>query len=171
MARGADLFDVSRLSLSSGEAGTIQLDVPLDELQFGGQRYAVEPSEPRVKLDATRTTSGYSFRLRFATRLRGPCMRCLENAEEPLRVDDREVDQPGGGEDLRSPYLDGDELNVRSWARDALVLALPTQIVCHDECLGLCAVCGANLNRADPGHGHEPNPDPRWAKLRELEIE
>ncbi len=171
MARGADLFDVSRLGLSSGEAGAIQLDVPLDELHFGGQRYAVEPSEPRVKLDATRTTSGYSFRLRFATRLRGPCMRCLENAEEPLRVDDREVDQPGGGEDLRSPYLDGDELNVRSWARDALVLALPTQIVCHDECLGLCAVCGANLNRADSGHGHEPDPDPRWAKLRELEIE
>jgi DUF177 domain-containing protein len=145
--------------------------VPLDELEFGGQRYAPEPSEPRVRLDAARTTSGYSFRLRFGTRLRGPCMRCLEHAEAPLEIDAREIDQPGGGEDLSSPYLEGVELDIRAWARDALVLSLPVQIVCAEECLGLCAVCGENLNRAAADHGHEPEPDPRWAKLRELEIE
>ncbi len=124
-----------------------------------------------MTLDVARTTSGYSLRLRFETALRGPCMRCLEDATDPMLVDAREVDQPGGGEDLQSPYLDGEELDLRAWARDALVLALPAQITCTEECLGLCAVCGENLNQTGPDHRHESAPDPRWAKLRELEIE
>jgi uncharacterized protein len=100
-------------------------------------------------------------------------MRCLEPAERVIEVDAREVDQPGSGDDdeLTSPYVDGDELDLRSWARDALVLALPTQIVCRDECRGLCPVCGENLNAASPDHAHEAEPDPRWAKLRELRFE
>ena len=37
---------------------------------------------------------------------------------------------------------------------------------------GLCPVCGASLNDVDPAeHRHEPEPDPRWAKLRELRFE
>ncbi|MEX2252909.1 MAG: DUF177 domain-containing protein [Thermoleophilaceae bacterium] len=171
MGRRTEIFDIGRLGLSSGEASTIELDVPLEGLEFGGQSYEVEPSEPRATLDVARTTSGYSLRLRFETALRGPCMRCLEAAEQPMQVDAREVDQPGGGDDLRSPYLDGDELDLHAWVRDSLVLALPAQIVCTEDCLGLCAVCGENLNVADPGHRHESAPDPRWAKLRELEIE
>ena len=119
-------------------------------------------------LDVAHTTSGYSLRLRFEAGLEGPCMRCLEPAEHGVEVDAREVDQPGNVEELRSPYLDGDELDVAAWARDALALALPTQIVCSAECRGLCPVCGENLNTADPEHAHEPEPDPRWAALREL---
>ena len=78
---------------------------------------------------------------------------------------------PAAGEELSSPYLEEGELDVRAWARDALALALPTQIVCREECLGLCAVCGENLNEAEPGHVHEKEPDPRWAALRELKLE
>ncbi len=54
--------------------------------------------------------------------------------------------------------------------RDALALALPAQIVCRPDCLGLCSVCGANLND-DPEHAHERAPDPRWAKLSELKLD
>jgi uncharacterized protein len=117
------------------------------------------------------TTNGYSLRLRFQAALEGPCMRCLEAAEHGVAVDAREVDQPGGGEELSSPYLEGDELDLKAWARDALALALPTQIVCREECLGLCAICGGNLNQAGPDHAHEREPDPRWAALRELELD
>jgi uncharacterized protein len=110
------------------------------------------------------------MRLRYDVRLDGPCMRCLENADAELSIDAREVDQPGGGEDLESPYLEEQELDVRSWAHDALALALPTQILCREDCAGLCPRCGANLN-AEPGHAHEPEPDPRWAKLSELKLD
>jgi uncharacterized protein len=52
------------------------------------------------------------------------------------------------------------------------VLATPTRFLCRDDCRGLCPVCGESLNDVDPAeHQHEAPPDPRWAKLRELEIE
>jgi uncharacterized protein len=171
MARRTDTFDVGRLGLSSGEAARLELDVPVDAFDFGGQRYGVRGGTVAATLDVAHTTAGYSLRLRYRARVEGPCMRCLEDARRAIGVDAREVDQPGGGDELDSPYLQAEELDVRGWARDALVLALPTQIVCREECLGLCPVCGENLNEADAGHGHEPEPDPRWAKLGELKFE
>ena len=61
-------------------------------------------------------------------------------------------------------------LDLRGWARDALARARPAQLLCREDCAGLCPVCGQNLNEA-PGHAHERDPDPRWAKLRELKLE
>jgi len=171
MAQPTEIFDLGRLRLSSGEGRRLELDVSVEAFDFGGQRYAVPGDEVHAVLDLSHTTSGYSLRLRFQAALEGPCMRCLEDAGHELSVDAREVDQPGGGEELSSPYLDEDELDVKAWARDALALALPTQIVCREECLGLCAICGENLNQAGPDHAHEREPDPRWAALRELELD
>jgi uncharacterized protein len=171
MAQRADSFDLGRLALSSGEGRSLELDVGLDPLELGGQSYGAHGHEINARVDVSRTMHGYALRLRYEVRLEGPCMRCLEDAGRPVFVDAREVDQPGGGEDLQSPYLEGQELDLRSWARDALALALPTQIVCTEECRGLCPICGENLNTADPGHEHEQAPDPRWAKLSELKLE
>ena len=59
-------------------------------------------------------------------------------------------------EELRSPYVDDDELDIGRWAHDATMLALPTRFLCRPECAGLCAVCGESLNDADPAdHEHE----------------
>jgi uncharacterized protein len=163
-------FELSRLQLSSGEGRRVDLELPLEPLEYGEQRYAIEGGSVPVRLDVSRTTTGWSLRLRYEVRLDGPCMRCLEPAGMPMAVDTREIDQPETSEELDSPYVHEDELDLTSWARDALALALPVQIVCRKECLGLCAICGANLNE-DPTHGHEREPDPRWAKLRELKLE
>ena len=75
-------------------------------------------------------------------------------------------------EELRSPYVEGEELDVTRWTQDAIALALPGQIICRPDCAGLCAVCGESLNDADPDqHRHDENTDPRWEKLRELQSE
>lgn len=166
-----DILDIGRLGLSSGEGRRLELEVAVEDFDFGGQRYAVPGGSVNAMLDVSHTTTGYSLRLRFDAALEGPCMRCLEDAGREVDVDAREVDQPGGGEELDSPYLEEEQLDVRGWARDALALALPTQIICREECLGLCSVCGENLNRAGPEHAHEREPDPRWAALRELKLE
>jgi uncharacterized protein len=171
MGQATEIFDLGKLRLSSGEGRRLELDVPVDGFDFGGQRYDVPGEQVRGRLDVSHTTNGYSLRLRFETALEGPCMRCLEEAGHGVEVDAREVDQPGGGEELNSPYLEEDQLDVRAWARDALALALPAQIVCRPECLGLCAVCGENLNEAGSDHEHEREPDPRWAALRELKLD
>jgi uncharacterized protein len=170
MAQRTDTLDVGALKLSSGEGRRLELEVPVDSFDFGGQRYSVPGEQVSATLDVSHTTTGHALRLRFETHLEGPCMRCLESAGHRVAVDAREIDQPGGGEELRSPYLEADELDLRAWARDALALALPAQIVCREDCAGLCGQCGANLNE-DPEHRHEAAPDPRWAKLGELKFD
>jgi len=147
----------------------MDLAVPVDGFDFGGQRYEVEGGEVDARLDVSHTVSGYAFRLRFGAELDGPCVRCLEAADHEVEVDAREIDQPGGGEELSSPYFDEGHLDMHAWARDALALALPAQIVCREDCAGLCQVCGEDLNTSP--HEHEPEPDPRWAKLRELKLD
>jgi uncharacterized protein len=173
MPQRTDVFDLHRLGLTSGEGRRLDLHVHVAPLDFGGQRYEASPELVEARLDVSRTTgSGYALRLRFAAELEGPCVRCLEAAHPQFAVDAREVEQPGGGDELRSPYVDdAGELDVAGWARDALALALPAQITCRPDCAGLCPVCGQNLNEADPDHAHERAPDPRWAKLRELRLE
>jgi uncharacterized protein len=83
----------------------------------------------------------------------------------------REVSQPGEGEELESPYVQDGVLDLKAWARDALALTIPTQILCRPDCAGLCPVCGTDLNEAGPEHAHEQEPDPRWAKLSELHFD
>ena len=172
MAPRTDSFDLGRLRLTSGEGRRLQLEVALDPLQFGGETYVATPEAVDATLDISATTHhGYALRLRFGASLQGPCMRCLEPARPEISVDSREVDQPGDVEELRSPYVADDVLDVHAWARDALALALPAQLLCREECAGLCAICGTDLNTAGSEHAHEREPDPRWAKLGEIRFE
>jgi uncharacterized protein len=173
MPQRTDLFELAPLGLSSGEGRRLDLHTAIAPFDYGGQSYAVEPSLVPVRLDVSRTTgSGWALRLRFTASVNGPCMRCLDPAELGQEVDAREVSQPGGGEELQSPYVTEDEdvLDLAAWARDALALAMPAQLTCRPDCAGLCPECGANLNE-DPGHQHEPGPDPRWSKLSELKFD
>src|SRR5688500_15316039 len=172
MPQRTDTFDLARLRLSAGQGRRLELHVHPDPLRLSDAPYEVAPHPLPVVLDVSRMTGGgWSLRLRFSARPQGACMRCLQPAAPEFDVDAREIEQPGGGDELDSPYVSADQvLDVRGWARDALALALPPQIVCREDCAGLCAVCGADLN-ADPDHAHEPEPDPRWAKLRELKFD
>ena len=172
MSPRTDTFDLGGLRLSSGEGRRLDLEVGLDGLDLGAERYEPTPAVVPVRLDVSRTTGdGYALRLRFSASLTGPCMRCLTDATPAFVIDARELSQPGAGEELESPYVAHGLLDVRGWAHDALVLALPTQILCRPDCLGLCPVCGDDLNAAAPDHHHQSAPDPRWAKLSELRFD
>jgi uncharacterized protein len=172
MTQRTDVFDLARMGLTSGEGRSLDLHVHVEPFAYGGERYAVAPDLVPVRLDVSRTTgSGWALRLRFTVELEGPCVRCLECATPGFEVDAREVEQPGGGEELSSPYVDeGADLDLAAWARDALALTLPVQITCRPECAGLCPQCGANLND-EPAHAHEREPDARWAKLSEIRFD
>jgi len=173
MAAGYHSVDLSRFALRPGEGRRLDLDVDPGKLDLGGQEYTVRGGALPARLDLSRTAAGYAVRMRFVAQLDGPCMRCLERAEVTVEVDAREVDQAKtSDEELTSPYITDDELELARWAHDALALALPIQLLCRPECKGLCAVCGASLNDVDPSeHRHETEPDPRWAKLRELKLD
>jgi uncharacterized protein len=146
--------------------------VAIEPFSLGGERYRVEPELVPAVLEVSRTTgNGYALRLRFRATLSGPCMRCLADAEPSFEVDAREVSQPRGGEELSSPYLEHEVLDLSAWARDALALAMPAVLLCREDCAGLCPICGVNLDAAGPDHHHERAADPRWAKLSELRFD
>jgi uncharacterized protein len=167
------IVDLERLALSSGQARAFELELGLEPIVLAGQSYAPVGGKIDATVDVSRTSTGYALRLRFATELRGPCVRCLEPAASALEIDSREVDQPAANdEELRSPYVTDGNLDVGRWANDALVLAFPTQPLCREDCAGLCAVCGESLNDADPAaHRHGSGGDPRMAKLRDLKLD
>lgn len=187
-----DTFDLGGLRLTSGEGRRLDLHVAIEPFMLGGGTYSVELALVPVRLDISRTTGdGYALRLRFEASLAGPCMRCLEPAAPTLAVDAREVSQPGAAsrgprgelilrgrerhqvenEELESPYVEHGLLDLQAWARDALALALPAQLLCREECAGLCPDCGVNLNEAGRGHRHDRPPDPRWEALSKLRFE
>jgi uncharacterized protein len=171
----ADEFDLQGLRLSVGEGRRLELSVRIEPLVLGGERYEIEPERVPVQLEVSRMTgSGYALRLRFEAALTGSCMRCLKDARPLVEVQAREVDKPGGGEELESPYVAGEKLDLAAWARDAFALAAPVKVLCKEDCAGLCPVCAVDLNYLDPAlpeHHHEPEKDPRWAKLSELKLE
>jgi uncharacterized protein len=173
MAQRADTVDLARVAPAPGDGQRLDLDVVPGELSYADVTYGVEGEAATARLEVSRTAAGWALHLRFAAQVGGACVRCLEHAEARLEVDAREVEQPGSSdEELRSPYVEGSELDVRAWAHDALALAMPWQFLCRPDCAGLCPVCGASLNDADPAeHEHGRAPDPRWDKLRELKLD
>jgi uncharacterized protein len=172
MSAPIDNFDLSGMRLTPGEGRQLELAVRLEPFTLGDDSYPVEPAVVPVRLDISRTTSqGYALRVRFEATLQGPCMRCLEPADAGFEVDAREISQPGSGDELDSPYVGSEVLDLGAWARDALALNLPRAILCRPDCAGLCAICGENLNTAGAEHQHEAEPDPRWAKLSEIKFD
>jgi uncharacterized protein len=166
------IIDLASLSLSHGDGARLEVPIRLEVFELGGGTYVAEPDSVIARIDVSRPTNGYAFRLRLPLRIEGPCMRCLEPAVVEVEVDAREVDQgETEDEELRSPYVVENELDVGRWAHDAAILALPERILCRPDCAGLCAVCGESLNGADPeDHRHDSGPDPRWAKLDQLKV-
>jgi uncharacterized protein len=112
--------------------------------------------------------------------LDGECARCLEPIGEHITVDlqelylyddTRDAARTGDGadddEESGVSRTEGDLIDLEPVLRDAVVLALPFQPLCSDDCPGLCTECGARL-ADDPGHRHDAPVDPRWAALENL---
>jgi len=93
------------------------------------------------------------------------CGRCLEPMTDRIVVDVQELyGYEPSPDDAEAPVLEGDLLDLTDLLRDAVLLALPLNPVCADDCAGLCAGCGGKLADLGPDHVHDTL-DPRWAAL------
>jgi len=162
------VLDLRSVRLRPGEEHRDEHDVEIAPVELAGQRYVSVPETVPAALTVSRATTGTIFELALHVRLHGPCFRCLGDAvvERDLRLREYQAEEPGGSEELATPYVEANRLQLSDWARDALVLALPAKILCRPDCAGLCPVCGEDLNRKP--HEHEPEPDARWSALAEL---
>ncbi len=101
--------------------------------------------------------------------LEGECVRCLGPVSDEIAVDFQELyvyddrDHDPDEEDEVSTLQD-DLVDLEPLLREAVVLALPFQPLCRDDCPGLCVECGARL-ADEPDHQHAAPIDPRWASL------
>jgi DUF177 domain-containing protein len=96
------------------------------------------------------------------------CGRCLDpvHSEVVASIQELFAYEPDP-QDEDALGLDGDFIDLAPVARDAVVLSLPINPLCDEDCLGLCAVCGARLADVEPDHSHD-NLDSRWAALAGL---
>ncbi|MDQ1746373.1 MAG: hypothetical protein QOD07_636 [Frankiaceae bacterium] len=100
--------------------------------------------------------------------LAAECGRCLEPTTDRLTVDVQDLfGYERSPDDPEAPILDGDLLDLTGLLRDAVLLALPLNPVCSDDCPGLCPGCGGKLADLGPDHSHDTL-DPRWAALGTL---
>jgi len=110
--------------------------------------------------------------------LEGECVRCLDPIVDELDVNFQELYVYDDSRDSRGQAFDEEEdgvskleddlCDLEPLLRDVVVLALPFQPLCEEDCPGLCTECGAQL-RDDPDHSHDAPIDPRWAALGSLE--
>jgi DUF177 domain-containing protein len=162
-------FNLRQVKLRSGEEYRDEIELELEPFELGGERYLPVPEKVPAELAITKASTGTVFELKFKVRLHGPCYRCLGDTvlELPIAAREYQATNPEGADELKTHYLVNDQLDLATWARDAVALELPDKILCRPDCAGLCPMCGKNLN--DEPHEHEEEPtDSRWAELEQL---
>jgi uncharacterized protein len=108
------------------------------------------------------------------------CDRCLGRARFPLdggfdlyyRPDSaiaREEEVEIGEDEVEIGFYEGGGLELEDVLREQVLLALPMQRTCREDCKGICPVCGRNRNETACDCRIESGDD-RWGALRKLEI-
>jgi uncharacterized protein len=100
----------------------------------------------------------------------GECGRCLAEFSDTVTVSIQELyaypdsTSDETAEEDEISRLQGDFLDLEPALRDAVVLALPANPLCREDCPGLCPGCGVHWDDLPPGHSHD-QVDPRWGNL------
>lgn len=166
------VFDTHELGRRVGAMKEITVEVPAPA-DLGSDVIGVPVGSP-VDLDIRLEEVGEGVLVTgtASAHLRGECGRCLTAIDDEIEIDLQELFvHPGHvAESEEASRIVGELLDLEPLLRDQVVLDLPYQPVCRDDCQGLCPECGANLNE-NPDHRHDGPLDPRWAELSRLRPE
>lgn len=177
MAALTDIVDLSQLGLKHGGGINFEASVRIGDFVFSEQHYTLDQDPAPVDVYISRTSSGNVIRFRHEGSLSGPCMRCYGDYSLPISVDTTEIHEPLLDEEGASEYVNGHELDLAGLVRDAIGLTLPTSISSPVDEEGVCTKCTGSAERlaklrdsASEAEEEDPQLDPRWAKLRDLEF-
>jgi uncharacterized protein len=149
---------------------------PIEEEEFRVEDLEVRNLQGSIRLTRLRDEVFVQGQLQATATLE--CSRCLESYEQPLHFELELEFQPSvailDGKTIAHPeddsmyMIDGQHnLDLTEAVREHIILNLPMQPVCRDQCAGLCPICGANQNE-NPCGGHEQEVDERLAILARL---
>lgn len=139
----------------------------LSDLEFNGQRPATHPIE--VEGVVKNTAGALVLEGKASTVLDLTCDRCGKpfTQTQTVSLDTLLATELADEESEGEIYLlDGEEADLDEVARTAFILGMDTKHLCSEDCKGLCAKCGANLNEGPCGC--KPEVDPRLAGLAKL---
>ena len=159
-----------------------ELAFPPGEINFSDAGLTqVTPLETQGSAELLANTLG-EMRIKghLTVRMRAECDRCLEPAEYPVDANfdlfyrpssevagEDEVEIDAGETEIA--FYEGDGIELKDVLREYVLLAMPMQRVCRQECQGICPVCGQNRNLVQCGCETKPVDD-RWAALRNLQT-
>ena len=192
MSKAPDSFKLNTYELPrrAGEMKEYELDIVVKE-KFGVELISV-PAGEVIEIDARleSVTEGVLLSADVYAVAQGECIRCLDPVEIVIERKIQELysyeptnergkkKRKSSTEDLTSEDLDvadefmmdGDILDLETPVRDAIVLSLPSNPLCSQDCLGLCPECGGKWADLPEDHAHEVI-DARWASLGGLTLE
>jgi uncharacterized protein len=130
-------------------------------------------SEIQLELRVESVMEGVLVSGSVSAEIVGECGRCLGPIAREIVVDiqelfaypDSETDTTTDEDEVSR--MQGDLIDLEPVLRDAIVLALPTNPLCRDDCAGLCPECGRRIDDLPPDHAHRQD-DPRWAALEAM---
>jgi uncharacterized protein len=191
MSKDLDSFKLNTYELPrrAGEMKEYELDIVVKE-KFGVDLISV-PAGEFIEVDARleSVTEGILLSAQVYAVAQGECIRCLDPVEIVIERKIQELynyeptnergkkKRKSSTEDLTSEDLDvadefmmeGDILDLETPIRDAIVLSLPSNPLCSQDCLGLCPECGGKWAELLEDHAHEVI-DARWASLEALNL-
>jgi uncharacterized protein len=195
MARSVFVFNTHDLPHRAGEMREHQLSLLLSE-PLGVDLLAIKPGESiEVELRITSVDEGVLATGEITAVATGECGRCLDPITWPIdeaftelfyyetaasraaekgkkrakSISKREEKKDIDLEADELTFMIGDEIDLELPIRDAVILNLPVNPLCSDECPGLCQGCGEKWINLPADHAHNPE-DPRWAALKGLNL-
>jgi len=173
MTRTGNLLDLRELALQPGASIEKVFQLEVAPVTLGGVPLDVVVGGVGVRVCAHRIAGGHLVGVRLEAMIYGPCARCL--AEVALHVSaDQEEFVPRRPEEWDeadiSPFIEDSVVDVDGLAREALVLALPSKVLCDESCRGLCPTCG-NLAGSEMCDCAPQTGDERWARLADLALD
>ena len=120
------------------------------------------------------------FKGELTTEVEVACGRCLRPVRLPVQseFDERflssvnwrhEEQHELKTEDLNIAVFDGEAIDLDELVREEILLAVPSHVLCRDECEGLCPICGVDKN-LESCRCEENQTDSRWEKLKGLQM-
>lgn len=148
-------LNLQKLGLRGGDRHESAYAVEVEPIVLGGAEYQVHlPEGAMITVD--RAAGGFVVKLLVDGKAYGPCSRCLREVEVSLHGEQEEFASTAEGgwtESETCVHIADLVVDVPGLAREALVLALPPQMVCSSSCKGLCPECGEDLNEGPCGCG------------------
>lgn len=149
--------------------------INIPELVGGGDS-TVLSSNLNFDLTVTKVLKEVSVRGKIWFSIESLCARCLTNLDLIITPEVKLILSPGNvsdekddRENIQHEAYRGDEIDLGDYLREVIAMSLPIKVLCDEECRGLCASCGANLNTKECSC-KEDWVDPRFDVLRSLKV-